>query len=147
MKPTYLFTAILILTAGCATSKTEGLSIKVLETTNLAQPHEIIGPVSVSEQIAEEKEDMIQGLAGFISQDGRVSDQIPKDMQLALKAKREKYKDMLYKKLAKKAKDEGADSVIGAEYHYVPPYATFSPKATILASGTMVQFTGRSSES
>ena len=133
--------AFLIFLVGCATSKSDGYKIKVFESTNISQPHEIIGPISVNEQVAESNEDMIQGLAGYISQDGRVSDQIPQDTKLALKARREKYKEMIYKKLANKGHKEGADAIIGAEYHYVPPYASFSSKATILASGTLIKYT------
>ena len=135
-----LFLAIsLVLITGCATTSSPQ-KLVVWETSTIPRAHEIIGPVSVTEQIVESKEEMIQGLASFISRDGRVSGQIPDDMKLALEAKRETYKEMIYEKLATKAKEYGADAVISAEYSYVPPFATFSTKATVSAKGTMVQY-------
>ena len=135
-----IFTNILfiILLAGCVT--TTGPKIVVWETKDIPRAYQVIGPISVTEQISESTEDAIQGLAGFISRDGRVSAQIPPDMKAVLEAKREKYKDMIFDKLGEKAKSYNADAIIGAEYVYVPPYATFSTKATVSAKGMMVKY-------
>ncbi|HXV27902.1 MAG TPA: hypothetical protein VD913_02960 [bacterium] len=129
---------VLIFMTGCATTKPS--KIVVWETKDIPRSHEVIGPVSVSEQIKESNEDAIQGLASFITRDGRVSDQMPADMKTALEIKRERYKEMIYDKLAAKARDYDADAVIGAEYVYVPPYASFSTKATVTAKGTMIKY-------
>ena len=133
------FLLALLLMAGCATSS-KSAKLVVWETKDVQRSHDVLGPVSVNEQIAESNEDMIQGLAGFISKDGRVSDQVPAEMKAALEIKREKYKEMIYEKLAKKAKEYDADAVIGAEYVYIPPYASFSSKATVSAKGTMIKY-------
>jgi uncharacterized protein YbjQ (UPF0145 family) len=61
-------------------------------------------------------------------------------MKAALEVKREKYKEMIFEKLGKKAQEYEADAVIGAEYTYIPPYASFSTKATVMAKGTMIQY-------
>ena len=129
----------LLLITGCATSAKPS-KIVVWEVTDVQKPHEVIGPVSVSEQITESTEDMIQGIAGFVSKDGRVSGQMPSDMKAALDVKREKYKEMIFEKLGKKAQEYGADAVIGAEYNYIPPFATFSSKATVTAKGNMIKY-------
>ncbi len=128
----------LILITGCATTKPAKLV--VWEAKTITRSHDVIGPVSVSEQLTESNADAIQGLASFITRDGRVSDQIPADMKTALEVKREKYKEMIFEKLGTKAKEYDADAVIGAEYVYVPPYASFSTKATVTAKGTMVKY-------
>ena len=135
MKKSFL-PVFLILIWGCATSP----KAVIWETQEIPRAYEIIGPVSVAEQITESTEDMIQGLAGFVSQDGRVSSQIPPQMKAALDAKMIKYKDMIFDQLSAKAKSYHADAVIGTEYLYVPPYATFSSKATVSAKGTMVKY-------
>ena len=145
MNITTLLLAFLVFISGCATTSKDESKIKIFEAKTINQPHEVIGPISVSEQISESNEDMIQGLAGFIAQDGRVSGQIPKETKIALEAKRAKYKEMIFDKLARKAKEEGADAVIATEYTYVPPYATLSTKATILANGQMIKYAGKPS--
>lgn len=128
-----------VLISACAT--TPSTKIVVWETTNVTRAHEVIGPVSVNEQIAENTDDMVQGLAGFISKDGRVSDQVPPEMKVALEIKKEKYKEMIFEKLGAKArKDYGADAVIGAEYVYIPAFVSFSTKATVSAKGTMIKY-------
>jgi hypothetical protein len=129
---------VVLLAAGCAASK----KIVVWEGAagNPPRNYEIVGPVSVTEQVAESGEAMVQGIAGFISKDGRISDQMPPEMRQALDAKKEVYKDMIYDKLADKAREYDADAVIGAEYFYVPPFASFSTKATVSAKGTMVRY-------
>ena len=81
-------------------------------------------------------------MAAYISKDGRISDQVPQDIKNALEAKKNKYKDMIFEKLGNKAKEYGADAIIEAEYTYVPPYLTFSSKASVSAKGTMVKYTG-----
>ncbi len=129
---------LFILATGCATTRPS--KIVVWETTNISRAHDVIGPVSVSDTFVESREDAIQGLAAFITRDGRVSDKIPPDMKIALDVKRERYKEKIFDKLAAKAKEYDADAVIGAEYAYVPPYATFSTKATVIARGTMVKY-------
>ena len=50
----------------------------------------------------------------------------------------ESLKEMIFEKLGAKAKEYGANAVIGADYIYVPAYASFSTKATVSAKGTMV---------
>ena len=127
----------MMLLEGCMATTSKAV---IWETKDIPRAYEVIGPVSVSEQISESTEDTVQGLAGFISRDGRVSGQIPPDMKAALDAKREKYKDMIFEKLGVKAKSYDADAVIGAEYRYAPAYATFSAKATISAQGMMVKY-------
>ena len=125
---------------GCASTPKGSAKVIVWETSDIPRSHQVLGPVSVSEEIKESTGDTIQGLAGFISGDGRISDKIPEDMKKALEVKRMKYKEMIFDKMADKAKEYGADAVIGAEYTYVPPYATFSSKATVQAEGTMVEY-------
>ena len=126
--------------SGCATTQQKPYKVVVWETANIPRAHEVIGPVSVTEDMTEKTEDTIQGLAGFISKDGRVSDQMPPDMRKALEMKSLKYKEMIFDKLANKAREYGADAVIGAEYLYVPAYLSFSTKATVSAKGTMVVY-------
>lgn len=138
MKNNILIGMILMLFGGCATAGTS--KVAILETKDIQRAHEVIGPVSVSEQISESTGDMIQGLAGYVSKDGRISGQIPADMKAALDAKSQKYKDMIFEKLGASAQSYHADAVIGSEYHYVPAYVNFSPKATISAQGTMVKY-------
>jgi len=128
---------LMMLPAGCATTASKAV---IWETKDIPRAYEVVGPVSVSEQITESAGETIQGLAGYISRDGRVSGQIPPDMKVALDAKREKYKDMIFEKLGTKAETYDADAVIGSEYHYVPAYLTFSDKATVSAQGTMVKY-------
>ncbi len=138
MKMSYLKWAVfLLLAAGCASTKPKAV---IWESKEIPRPYDIVGPVSVSEQITESTEETIQGLAGYISKDGRISGQVPSDIQAALDAKRVKYKEMIFDKLAEKTKEYDADAVIGAEYMYVPPYATFSTKASVTAKGTMVKY-------
>ena len=140
MKKSLMFLVSLLLVSACATSPTPK-KIVVWETKDVTRSYEVIGPVSVNEQMSEGTDDMIQGLAGFISKDGRVSDQIPAEMKTALEIKKEKYKEMIYEKLGNKAKnDYGADAVIGAEYMYIPPLVSFSTKATVTAKGTMIKY-------
>jgi uncharacterized protein YbjQ (UPF0145 family) len=131
---------LMVLWAGCATTKAPDSKVVVWETKDISKAHEVIGPVSVSEQISESMEDTVQGLAGFITKDGRISGQIPAETKAALDTKREKYKEMIFEKLGAKAKASGADAVIGAEYSYAPAYITLSAKATVSAQGTMVNY-------
>ena len=133
-----LILLFLILTVGCST--TQPTKVMVWETADIPHAYDVIGPVSVNEEVTEKTEDIIQGLAGFIAKDGRISGQVPPETKAALELKREKYKDMIFDKLASKAKEYGADAVIKTEYLYVPPYATFSTKATVSAKGTMVKY-------
>lgn len=136
MKNISLLMTVLFLAAGCATTKPQ--KVVVWETMNVPRAYEVIGPVSVTEDFTEKVEDTIQGLAGFMSKDGRISDQMPPDMKKALEIKSQKYKEMIFDKLGAKAKQYGADAVIGAEYVYLPAYLSFSSKATVSAKGTMV---------
>ena len=128
---------LMMLLEGCMATTSKAV---IWETKDIPRAYEVIGPVSVSEQISESTEDTVQGLAGFISRDGRVSGQIPPDMKAALDAKREKYKDMIFEKLSARAQSYHADAVISSEYHYVPAYITFSDKATVSAQGMMVKY-------
>jgi len=125
---------------GCATAPKDTVKLVVWETSDIPRAHQILGPVSVTEEIKESTGETIQGLAGFISGDGRISNKIPEDMKKALEIKMLKYKEMIFEKLADKAKEYDADAVIGAEYTYIPPYATFTSKATVSAKGTMVEY-------
>lgn len=122
---------------GCMTTTPKAV---IWETKDIPRAYEVLGPISVSEQIAESTEDTVQGLAGFISRDGRVSGQIPPDMKAVLDVRREKYKEMIFEKLAVKAKSYDADAVIGTEYRYAPAYVTFSAKATVFAQGLMIKY-------
>jgi len=137
MKNLFSLAAVLIVLAGCASTQS-GNKIVVWESSEVNRPYEVLGPVSVTLDMTEKTEDTIQGLAGFISKDGRVSDQMPPDMKKALDLKSQKYKEMIFEKLGAKAKEYGASAVIGADYVYVPAYASFSTKATVSAKGTMV---------
>ncbi len=128
---------ILIFAAGCASTKPK---IVVWEDAVPQRAYEVLGPVSVTEDMTEKTEDTIQGLAGFISKDGRISDSMPADMKKALEVKNLKYKEMIFDKLSNKAREYGADAVINAEYLYVPAYASFSTKATVSAKGTMIKY-------
>jgi uncharacterized protein YbjQ (UPF0145 family) len=130
---------LMVLLAGCMTTTASKKAV-IWETKDIPRAYEVVGPVSVSEQISESMEDTVQGLAGFISKDGRISGQIPPEMKAALDAKRGKYKDMIFEKLGTKAKSYDADAVIGAEYSYAPAYVTLSAKATVSAQGTMVKY-------
>jgi uncharacterized protein YbjQ (UPF0145 family) len=131
---------LMMLLAGCATTKASNSKVVVWETKDISRAYEVVGPVSVSEQISESMEDTVQGLAGFISKDGRISGQIPPETKAALDTKREKYKEMIFEKLGTKAKSYDADAIIGAEYSYAPAYVTLSAKATVSAQGTMVKY-------
>jgi len=129
---------LMMLLEGCMT--TSPSKAVIWETKDIPRAYEVIGPISVSEQISESTMDTVQGLAGYISRDGRVSGQIPPEMKVALDAQREKYKDMIFEKLSASAQSYHADAVIGTEYHYVPAYVTLSAKATVSAQGTMVKY-------
>ena len=126
-----------LLLASCASV---GGKPVIWETGTIERSYDVLGPVSVSEELTETNEEMIQGLAGFISKDGRVSGQLPPDMQKALDVKRLKYKERIFDKLSAKAKEYDADAVINAEYNYVPAYVTFSKNAMVMAQGTMVKY-------
>lgn len=130
---------LMMLLEGCATTSPSSKAV-IFETKDIPRAYEVIGPISVSEQISESTMDMVQGLAGYISTDGRVSGQIPPDIKAALDAKREKYKVMIFEKLSASAQTYNADAVIGSEYRYVPAYITFSAKATVSAQGVMVKY-------
>lgn len=128
------------LAAGCATKAANTAKAVIYETATITKAHDVMAPVSVREEIAESREDTIGGLAGYVSKDGRVSDQVPADMKATLETKRLKHKEMIFEKLSVKAKEAGADAVIGAKYSYTPAYATFSTKAVVTAEGTMVKY-------
>ena len=130
----------ILLFAGCASTGGNVKKVVIWETANLPRTYDVIGPVSVVEQVSEKTEDMIQGIAGMISKDGRVSDQVPPEIKAALEAKKELYKERIFDKLAEKAKPYDADAVISAEYNYVPAFASFSSKAMLTAKGTMVRY-------
>ena len=123
--------------ASCASTSAKPI---IWETDTIERAYNVLGPVSVSEEFTESNEDMIQGLAGFISKDGHVSGQVPPDMQKALDIKRLKYKERIFDKLALRAKEYKADAVINAEYNYIPPFVTFSKNAMVMAQGTMVKY-------
>ena len=137
MKKFFLVGLCFILGA-CASAPTK--KVVVWETENIPRAYDVLGPVSATEQIPEKTEDAIQGLAGFISKDGRISGEVPPDIQKALDIKRDMYKDMIYEKLGKKAQEYEADAIIATEYFYLPPYASFSTKATVSAKGTMIKY-------
>lgn len=128
---------LMMLLEGCSTTTSK---VVIWETKDILRAYEVVGPISVSEQISESTADTVQGLAGFISRDGRVSGQIPEDMKIALDARRGKYKDMIFEKLSARAESYHADAVIGSEYHYVPAYVSLSDKATVSAQGMMVKY-------
>ena len=129
--------ALMVFLAGCATTSSKPV---IWETKEIPGAYEVIGPVSVTEAVTESTEEMIQGLAGFITKDGRVSNQIPAEMRNILDVKREKYRDMIFDKLSEKAKTYDADAIISAEYFYLPPIASFSSKASVSAKGMMVRY-------
>ncbi len=128
------------LAAGCATTSKTTAKPVIWETATIAKANEAIGPVSVREEISESAGDMIGGLADYVSKDGRVSDYIPADTKAALETKRLKYKEMIFDKLSLKAKEYGADAVIGASYRYVPGYVALQSKSIVTAEGTMVKY-------
>lgn len=123
---------------GCASGSNS--KVLVMEDKSITRKHEIIGPVSISQELDETGADMLQGLAQYISRDGRVSSNIPPEMKASLDAKMAKYKESAFEALSKKAKEYDADAVIAAEYTYTPPFITFSRKAMITAKGTMVKY-------
>ncbi len=114
--------------------------IVVWEDKDISRKHEILGPVSISQELDESSGDMIQGLAQYLSRDGRVSSNMPPEMKVALDNKLAKHKESAFEALAKKAKKYDADAVIAAEYTYTPPFVTFSRKAMITAKGTMIKY-------
>lgn len=128
------------LMAGCATKDISDPKVVVLETSDVMRAYDVMGSVSVSEQIAESAADTFKGLAGYATKDERVSSQIPSDTKAALDAKTVQYKEMIFEKLGAKAQSSGANAVIGAQYHYVPAYVNLSPKATVSAEGTMIKY-------
>lgn len=128
-----------VLFAGCA-STSASKKVPVMETMSVTRTYDVIGPVSVSEQVAESLGDTVQGLAGYASKDTRISSQIPTDTKAALDAKTIEYKGMIFDKLGTEAKSSDADAVIGAEYKYVPAYVNLSSKATVSAKGTMIKY-------
>ncbi len=131
---------LVVLLAGCATKNISDPKVVVLETTDVARAYDVIGPVSVSEQIAESAADTAKGLAGYATKDERIGGQIPSDTKAALDAKTVQYKEMIFEKLGTKAKASDASAVIGAEYKYVPAYVNLSSKATVSAQGTMIKY-------
>lgn len=131
---------LMVLLAGCATKTASDPKVVVLETKDVARAYDVIGPVSVSEQIAESAADTAKGLAGYVSKNGQISGQIPSDTKAALDAKTIQYKEMIFEKLGTKAKSSNANAVIGAEYKYVPAYVNLSSKATVSAQGTMIKY-------
>lgn len=132
--------SLIMLLAGCATKSTSDTKVVVLETSDVARAYDVIGPVSVSEQIAESAADTAKGLAGYATKDERIAGQIPSDTKAALDAKTVQYKEMIFEKLGTKAKASDASAVIGAEYKYVPAYVNLSSKATVSAQGTMIKY-------
>ena len=138
MKRSYFIFILALTVLGCATHPKK---LVVWEIKDIPRSYQVLGPVSVSEEMSEKSEDAVGGLAAYISKDGRISDQVPQDIKNALEAKKNKYKEMIFEKLGNKAKEYGADAIIEAEYTYVPPYLTFSSKASVSAKGTMVKYT------
>ncbi len=128
-----------LLTVGCASTGGSAKPV-IWETATISRANEVVGPVSVREEVTESTAEMLGGLADYISRDGRVSDVIPADTKAALEAKTLKYKEMIFEKLSQKAKEYGADAVIGATYHYVPAYIALSKKSVVTAEGTMVKY-------
>jgi uncharacterized protein YbjQ (UPF0145 family) len=131
--------ALFILVSGCATTKSAD-KVTIFETADISRKYEVLGPVDVRDEFAESNSNMLQGLAGYVSSDGRVSDQIPADLKARLDENRAKYKESIFNKLASKAKESGADAVIAAEYKYTPPFVSFSQNAIVTAKGTMVRY-------
>ena len=127
-----------VLLSSCAS--TSNSKIVVFEDKTISRAHKELGPVTITQELDESGADMLQGLAQYISRDGRVSSNIPPAMKASLDAKMTKYKETAFADLAKKAKEYGADAVIGAEYTYTPPFITFSKKALITAKGTMIEY-------
>lgn len=130
---------LVILLAGCATTKTSA-KVAIFETPDISRKYEALGPVDVRDEFAESNSNIFQGLASYVSSDGRVSDQIPAEMKARLDENRAKYKESIFNKLGAKAKDLGADAVIAAEYKYTPPFISFSKNAIVTAKGTMVRY-------
>ena len=128
----------LLVFAGCATTPATS-EIFVWETKDIGRTYEVIGPISVVEEIAE-SDGMMQGLAAFITKDGRLSDKIPAEMKTAIELRKEKYKEMIFAKLSEKAKKYKANAIIEAEYTYIPALMTLSTKATVSAKGIMVKY-------
>ncbi|MBN1689218.1 MAG: hypothetical protein JW893_08965 [Candidatus Omnitrophica bacterium] len=56
---------LMVLSAGGMTTKAS--RVVVWETQDIPRTYEVVGPVSVSEQISESTGDRVQGLAGYIS--------------------------------------------------------------------------------
>ncbi len=132
-----MFLSLLI--TGCATGSVK--KAVIWETDTIPRQYELLGPISLREEVSESTEDTIGGIADFMSKDGRVSDRIPADMKAALESKRLKYKEMVFDKLGTKARNEyDADAVIGVDYRYIPPFVSFSRKAVIIAEGDMVKY-------
>ncbi len=129
---------LLAMMIGCAS--TPNSKVLVMEDKEIARKHNVIGPVSISQELDGSGTDTIQGLAQYLSRDGRVSANMPPEMKAALDAKMAKYKDVAFEALSKKAKEYGADAVIAAEYTYTPAYINLSPKASITGKGTMIKY-------
>jgi|GEM_PF-1571548 len=144
MKNAYglLFTGIFFgaFLIGCASTSSSTSKIVVWEEKEIARKHEVLGPVSITQELDASGTEMIQGLAQYLSRDGRVSSNMPPDMKAALDAKMAKYRESAFDALAKKAREYDADAVIAAEYTYTPPFVTFSKKAMINAKGTMIKY-------
>lgn len=140
MKKKLAFLLLIAFLSACASSG--GAKMVVWETTEIPRAYEVVGPVSVTLEVAESPQDTIQGLAGFISKDGRISGQIPAEIKTALELRKEKYKEMIFEKLTAKAKEYGAEAVMGAEYTYIPSYITLSNKAVVSAKGMMIRYKG-----
>ena len=136
--PVLLITLFLI--SGCATTPKDTQKVVIWETSDLPRAYQVLGPVSITEDVEESTGEAIQGLAAYMSKDGSMSDQLPEDMKNALKTKKMKYKEMIFEKMGEKARAYGADAVIDAEYIYVPPFVTLTRKATVSAKGTMVEY-------
>ncbi len=130
---------LVILFAGCATFKSTGKAA-IFETKDISRQYEVIGPVDVRDEFAESNSNTLQGIAAYVASDGRVSENIPADMKATLDEKKMKYRDSIFDKLGSKAKEQGADAVIAAEYKYTPPYVSFSQNAVVTAKGTMVRY-------
>ena len=137
IRPYYVMFVLSLAVLGCARTKPV-----IWETSDIPRTYKVLGPLSVQEEVSESGENAVQGLAGYLSQDGRVAKQLPPGMEDLIESKREQYKEMIFDKLSDKAREYDADAVIGVEYRYLPPYVSLSKKGIVTAKGQMVQYRG-----
>jgi hypothetical protein len=122
--------------AGCAVSPRP----LIWETGTVTRAHDVIGPVSVYEEVEESPGEMMQGIAQYLGKDGTISEHMPAEMKVVLEARKVRYKEQIFEKLAEKAQDSQADAVINTKYTYLPSGMSLSNKAIITAEGTMIQY-------